>query len=115
MVVSVVAKLLRGDEISKLLDDRGKKVNGGAKEEETKGASVSRGGEWVREGRGFDNCNSLPCQGISSVAVVVVDEQEKQGGPGKREGYVRFDTFLKFTTNFETRPPLLSPPSLLSS
>lgn len=74
MVVSVVAKLLRGDEISKLLDDRGKKVNGGAKEEETKGASVSRGGEWVREGRGFDNCNSLPCQGISSVAVVVVDE-----------------------------------------
>lgn len=47
MVVSVVAKLLRGDEISKLLDDRGKKVNGGAKEEETKGASVSRGGEWV--------------------------------------------------------------------
>lgn len=58
-----------------------------------------------REGRDFDNCNSLPCRRVSSGTVVVVDEQEKPTGMD-REGHarvrVRFDTFLKFTRNVGT-------------
>lgn len=53
----------------------------GAKEEEAKGERDEGGREMYRkegngfgEGRGFDNCNSPPCQRVSSAAVVVVDE-----------------------------------------
>lgn len=55
----------------------------GAKKEEAKGErdEGGRGREMYRkegngfgEGRGFDNCNSPPCQRVSSAAVVVVDE-----------------------------------------
>lgn len=72
-----------GDEISKLLNDRGKESE--PKEPRKRRRKKGRGGEgremyrkegngWLGEGRGFDNCNSLPCQGVSSAAVVVVDE-----------------------------------------
>lgn len=76
VVVAVVAKLLRGDEISKLLSDRGKESeprSQGRRDERRRGGRgemYRKEGNGFGEGRGFDNCNSVPCQRVSSAAVV---------------------------------------------
>lgn len=74
VVVSVVAKLLQGDEISKLLDDRGKKVkrrSQGRRDERRVYREEESGPE---KGEALIIAIHFLVQGISSVAVVVVDE-----------------------------------------